>query len=111
MLFPAEIAEIATDLQTAGGDCTPEKLAEYVVQELKNLAETCIRDKKSWMDDYRKYCITTGRPVQVVSPLDTRDALALSVADDGGLLVEYPDGSQSTVSSGEVSVRGMYAYT
>ena len=35
---------------------------------------------------------------------------ALEVAEDFGLLVEYTDGTREVVSSGEVSVRGLYGY-
>ena len=39
-----------------------------------------------------------------------RHGYAVDVDDDGGLLVEFPDGKTETVSSGEASVRGMYGY-
>ena len=109
--FHDEIARIATDLKSAGGDCTPEALAESVLQELKTLAETCVSDRESWMAEYRKHCITTGSSVQVLTPQGRTDALALDVAEDGGLVVQYADGRRETVNSGEVSVRGMYGYT
>ena len=109
--FDAAISHIATDLQTVSGQyCPPKILAEAVVQELKILAQTCTADRKMWMDDYRQHCVTTGREVQVITPLDSQPAVAKAVADNGGLLVEYADGRQETVSSGEVSVRGMYGY-
>ncbi len=108
--FPPEIAHIATDLESAGGACTPEALADAVLQEMEILAQTCIPDRKSWMDDYRKHCVTTGKTVEVITPLGSKTAVAKTVADDGGLWVEYSDGRQEAVSSGEVSVRGMYGY-
>ena len=37
-------------------------------------------------------------------------AHATGVGADAELLVEYPDGTSGAVSSGEVSVRGMYGY-
>ena len=110
--FPEEIAQIATDLQTASGvEITPQQLCGEILQQLKVLAATGISDRSRWMTVYRKACVTTGKPVQVIAPLGVREAFALEVADDGSLLVEYPDGCREWVNSGEVSVRGMYFYT
>ena len=109
--FAPQIADIATDLETASGAyCTPQRLADAVTRELENLAETCILQREKWMADYRDHCVTIGRQVQVITPNGHTQAVACSVSDDGGLLVEYPDGRKETVTSGEVSVRGMYGY-
>ena len=32
------------------------------------------------------------------------------IDEDAGLLVTWPDGTKETITSGEVSVRGMYGY-
>ena len=39
-----------------------------------------------------------------------RPGKAVDLDTEGGLVVEYPDGTIETVASGEVSVRGMYGY-
>ena len=54
--------------------------------------------------------MTLGREVSVVRPSGVRHGRATGLAPDFGLIVEYDDGSTETVSSGEVSVRGMYGY-
>ena len=110
--FAPEIATIATDLQIAcGKKILPEELAQVTVQELKNLAETFLSRKTQWLEQYRKICVTTGQRVTVITPTQTRQALALDVAEDGSLLVEYENGIRENVSSGEVSVRGMFGQT
>ena len=38
------------------------------------------------------------------------EGVAHGVADDGGLVVRFTNGSTETVQSGEISVRGMYGY-
>ena len=58
----------------------------------------------------RRSC-TIGRRVEVISPTGQYEALAVAIAPDAGLIVELPDGSRRTVSSGEVSVRGLLGYT
>jgi BirA family biotin operon repressor/biotin-[acetyl-CoA-carboxylase] ligase len=39
-----------------------------------------------------------------------RHGKAVDVDNDGGLVVAFPDGHQETITSGEVSIRGMYGY-
>ena len=58
----------------------------------------------------RRSC-TIGRRVEVISPTGQYEALAVAIAPDAGLIVELPDGSRRTVSSGEVRVRGLLGYT
>ena len=41
---------------------------------------------------------------------DLRHGTALSVDDEGALVVAYGDGTVEAVNSGEVSIRGMYGY-
>ena len=46
-----------------------------------------------------------GQPVTLIAPSGTREAVALGLADDGALRVRLPDGQETRVHSGEVSVR------
>lgn len=46
-----------------------------------------------------------GQPVTLLAPGGTRDAIALGLGDDGSLRVRLPDGLETRVHSGEVSVR------
>ena len=47
---------------------------------------------------------------QILRAGETRLAHAIGIDEAGGLIVRYPDGTEGVVSSGEVSVRGMYGY-
>ena len=62
------------------------------------------------MDTYKANCVTLGKDIQVLRGDSIRPGKAIDLDEDGGLLVQYPDGSKEIVSSGEVSVRGMYGY-
>ena len=107
--FPEEISAIAQSLQAlCGREISPRCLAEKVVARLDTLAADLASHR--WMEAYRKRCVTTGKEVQVIFPEEVRQAFAQEVDDAGGLVVSYPDGSKSTVTSGEVSVRGIYGY-
>ena len=45
---------------------------------------------------------------KILDDLDVHYSIGIDEA--GGLIVRYPDGTEGVVSSGEVSVRGMYGY-
>ena len=48
--------------------------------------------------------------MRLLRPDGTQQAEALDIDRDYGLIVRYGDGSEETVRSGEVSVRGLYGY-
>ena len=62
------------------------------------------------MDTYRAGCVTLNKEVLLIRGEEQRKAFALSVTDDGGLLVKYPDGTHEVIASGEASVRGLFGY-
>lgn len=51
-----------------------------------------------------------GSRVVIITPTQSREAEAIDLAPDAGLVVRYEDGTIATVSSGEVSVRGLLGY-
>lgn len=60
-------------------------------------------------EDYRQLCVTIGREVSVIYPNRTINGKAVGINDEGELIVETENGIIA-VSSGEVSVRGIYGY-
>ena len=65
--------------------------------------------KQQMMDSYRENCITLGQEISLVRGNELRHGTAVDVDADGALVVDF-GGHLETVSSGEVSVRGMYGY-
>lgn len=109
--FPPELQEIATSLaMVTKNTCDRARLCAALTEALWKMSNELISNKAAIMTRYRKDCITTKKPVVILRGEEKRYATALSVDDDGGLLVAYEDGATETVSSGEVSVRGMYGY-
>ena len=109
--FPPEIAGLATSLSLAAGHpITPAKLAAAMVEALWEMDRTLFSEKAQLMAEYKENCITLGKEIQVIRQEQIRRGKALDLDAEGGLLVQYEDGSTETVSSGEVSVRGMYGY-
>ena len=109
--FPPEIAGLATSLSLAAGrSVKPEVLAAAMVEALQKMSLRLFCEKGKIMEAYKQNCITLGKEIQVLRADTVRPGMAIDLDEDGGLLVQYPDGSEETVSSGEVSVRGMYGY-
>ena len=110
--FPQEIREIAGSLHSVTGqEIERHKVAAAMIDALLVMDRQLLTEKDAIMDRYRDDCITLGQAVSVVKADGlVRHGTALDLDSDGGLLVRFDDGSQETVSSGEVSVRGMYGY-
>ncbi len=109
--FPAEIADMATSLFLISEKAvSPQVLAAALVESLWRMDPILLTQKAQLMAAYKDRCITLGKSIQVIRADAVRPGKAVDLDMDGGLLVEYEDGSREAVSSGEVSVRGMYGY-
>ena len=109
--FPEEIRSIATSLLQITGN-TPDRsaLAAAMIHALMDMDSKLLYQQNTIMDSYRKNCITLGKEVVVLRGDKKRCGTALDVDCSGGLLVRFAGGKEETVSSGEVSVRGLYGY-
>jgi len=106
--FPEELQEIATSLAIATGNrILPVTLASRMLQALCHMD---ITQKKSVMQRYKADCLTLGQDIVVLRGEEKRYGKAVDLDDDGSLIVAFSDGHTESVSSGEVSVRGLYGY-
>ncbi len=85
-------------------------LAAAMIEELDRLAGDLGGDPASWLADYRRRCVTLGREVRLLWSGGQTRATALDIDDQFGLVVRREDGTEETVRTGEVSVRGLYGY-
>lgn len=109
--FPPEIREIATSLSISTGKTVDRAaLAAALVSALYEMRLSLFDRKADIMAAFTARCVTIGQPISILRGEDIRHALAIGVDADGGLIVRYDDGSTGTVTSGEVSIRGMYGY-
>ncbi len=109
--FPEEIRDMACSASMVSGrDVSPEQLAAAMLCSLFRMNETLLTGKEAMLRLYRDRCVTLGREVSVVRGDEIRRGRALDITAEGGLLVEYGPGEIREVSSGEVSIRGMYGY-
>ena len=109
--LPPELQATAASLSmVAGRSIAPSQLAAAMVQALIRTDRSLLSDKASIMTQYRQDCMTLGQPIVVLRGAEKQYGTALDLDPDGGLIVRFADGSVRTVTSGEVSVRGMYGY-
>lgn len=109
--FAAEIAHRATSMYIESGQkyCRNEIIArlmnefEYYYKRFLDCGLDAI------LNEYKQHCVTIGREVSVIFKNETVAGKAVDVDENGSLVVETENGTIH-VTSGEVSVRGIYGY-
>ncbi len=104
---PAELKQRAISLEEISGSSLDKN--RLVARLLKEM-EWEYYHLDSCVQRYIKVCITIGREVNVLGRAEEFCGTAVGIAQNGGLVVKREDGTETVVSSGEVSVRGIYGY-
>ncbi len=113
MHFPEEIKSIATSLKLElGREVNRAELIARIMEEFERLYAKFENagDLSDMREEYNSACLNMDRPVRVLDPAGEYTGTARGINDLGVLKVEMPDGTMREVSSGEVSVRGVYGY-
>lgn len=110
--FPPELAFRATTLEGEGAK--PFKRAELllaVLWEFEHYYDLYLKtqDMELLFTEYNSYLVNINRPVRVLDPAGEFQGVARGINRRGELLVAR-EGEIIPVSSGEVSVRGIYGY-
>lgn len=110
--FPEDIRSIAGSLASvSGNEIDRARVAACLTDALYHMDRRLLTGKAAILERYRRDCITLGKSVSVVRADGiSRHGTALDIDDDGALLVQFADSHSEVVSSGEVSIRGMYGY-
>lgn len=110
--FPQKIQKIAGSLAMVSGKRVQRGIiVGEIINSLDRMYDAWCTGGGDYLERYRAACITTGREVQILRPgREPRVAFAEEIDDQFGLIVRYPDGSRETITSGEVSVRGLLGY-
>lgn len=99
------------DVQKKAGavfaDRYPGGLADIAAGVLNNLAELYC-EGGDILCEYRERCIVPGKMITVCRGETGQSALAVGIDDNFGLVVKYEDGTYEHLSSGEVSILGVY---
>ena len=104
-LFSQEFPE---DLPVAGTLCAAETISreEVIAAVAKKVLESIADlENPQLMHKYREYSILLGQPIRYEYNGVTRDAVALDIDEDGGLIIQDRAGNRHILNSGEVTVR------
>lgn len=111
--FPEELDNIATSLIIEGGQSYKRKkivkrTLEIFEDYYKKYLET--EDLTKIIQEYNEHCINIGRKVRVTGRKQDITGEVKRVTNRGELIVTNQQGKDIVVTSGEVSVRGIYGY-
>ena len=101
---------MATSLAQEGYPVSRPALAAAMIEAFCRLGDSLGGDISSWAAAYRRDCVTLGKDVRLLWTDGQKRARALDIDDQFGLVVRLEDGTETTVRTGEVSVRGLYGY-
>lgn len=109
--FDAEIKHRATSMYIESGD--KQIRNDIIARELNYFEYYYKKFLESGLcailDEYKENCVTIGRDVTVIYKKENVTGKAADIDENGALVVETADGT-IRVTSGEVSVRGIYGY-
>lgn len=109
--FDPAIRDMATSARMVlGREADRNRLIACMVRALEAMDKALLRSPAAMLERYKTDCITLGQQVSILRGDEVRYALALDIDAEGGLIVRYETGEIGTVTSGEVSVRGLYGY-
>lgn len=111
--FPPELDNIATSLMIEGNQSYQRKILVKRTLEIfedyyKKYLET--EDLTKIIEEYNEHCINIGRKVRVTGRKQDITGNVKCVTNKGELIVTDQQGEDIVVTSGEVSVRGIYGY-
>lgn len=108
--FPEEVPMASSLRMQSGKSVDANAIAAALLWELHRLRREFLTQKDAWVQSFAARCVNIGKDVQLLQNGSVLPARAIGIGPDAELLVAYPDGTQGAVTSGEVSVRGLYGY-
>ncbi|MDO5560672.1 MAG: biotin--[acetyl-CoA-carboxylase] ligase [Oscillospiraceae bacterium] len=102
--FDEQLLEIASSMEDETGIRNPRS---RIIAEVLSRLE-CHLEKlktKEFIEEYRRRSWIIGRKITVCTNMHEKNATAVDIDSSAGLLVEYEDGTQEIISSGEARVR------
>lgn len=110
--FPEEISHTATSiLLESGKTIRRAALIEAVWEQFEFYYKLFCRtyDLSEIYEEYNHFLANQNRQVKVLDPQEPYEGIAMGITKRGELIVDTPK-EKKLVSSGEVSVRGIYGY-
>lgn len=110
--FEGEVSQMATSILLEGGKRARRvELIEAVWEQYEKYYDLFMKkmDLSDIVEEYNGSLVNLGRQVRILDPKEPFVGAAEGITPKGELLVETGQGTRR-VSSGEVSVRGLYGY-
>jgi len=108
--FPNELKDKATSLAIANIDYDVNRLFIDIIERFENYYTRFIKEGFApFRNEYKQKCITLNSDVTAVIKDKTISGTATDISENGELIISH-DNKIITVSSGEVSVRGVLGY-
>ena len=110
--FPKEIESVATSLYLETGQhYNRAALVERIWEEFEHYYEIFLKteDLSGLVGEYNAHLVNMHQQVKVLDPKEPFEGKAMGITPKGELIVDTWE-SRKLVSSGEVSVRGIYGY-
>lgn len=108
--FPEELRKTATSLAIEGCAASRGRLAAEMINALEEMYAAWLTGGGDYWQRYHDSCLTLGKQVRILRGGKEEIAYAEDLDADFGLIVRHPDGRRETVTSGDVSVRGLLGY-
>lgn len=97
--FPRELKGIAGSLSPVG--VNRNRMIARIVDRLLDI----LNGDVDYLSIYRQHSLVLGKEIVYERDGVKHEARALDIDEEGGLVVAYADGSQATLTSGEISLR------
>lgn len=112
--FAEAISSMATSLRIESGmrEINRAVLLESVLRHFREnfLLFEKTEDLSGLMEAYDALLVNRGQCVRIEDPKGPYTAVSKGIDETGALIVVREDGTEERISSGEVSVRGLYGY-
>lgn len=96
--FPSDIENASS----IGEKINRAKLVGAIANELNRIA---LEPYESFIDYYKNHSLIIGKDIVFIQNGVSTNAKAVDITNNGGLVVELEDGTKTTLSSGEITVR------
>lgn len=111
--FPEDLKPIASSLKIEVGNYIKRKeLVCKILNNFEELYEELINGEtiRKSIEICKNNSALIGKEIKIIEKGEETRARALTLNEDGKLIVQYKDGKIDELISGEISVRGLYGY-
>jgi len=107
--FPEELQVKATSLLLETGTAVFRAgLLQEILREFELLLKSSTNENPALLEEYKRLCISLSRRVGFTRNNKALEGTAVDISPEGELIVQCDDSTRIPVSSGEVTVQGIY---